>query len=233
MNEPHWQATYPGNLKRAYFITLGLASVVTVIFLGIGYLKSIDLLATSSRTDTKTRVIAFTYAQLGPPPSLLSEEGTSIGSGGVSPATPNAGVPKPVVDTEAVAETTPTQAELGSGGTGTGGLIMGEEIPASAVYLPYLRVEVKPEPKYIPMPELPKKMVRAGLSEVTVITNALVDTDGRVITVEILESSGNPGLDTVACQAALQSLFTPPRHRGRSVRVWVSIPFRFMPHERH
>ncbi len=230
--ERHWQETYPLNLKRAYFITIGLTLVVTVLFLGIGYLKSMNLLATSSRADTKTRVIAFTYAQLGPPPSLLSEEGTSIGSGGVAPQTSTAGVPKPVADTEAVAETTPTQAELGSGGTGTGGLIMGEEIPASAVYLPYLRVEVKPEPKYIPMPELPKKMVRADLREATVITNALVDFDGRVRTVEILESSGNPALDTVACQAALQSLFTPARHRGQSVRVWVSIPFRFMPPER-
>jgi TonB family protein len=229
----HWRETYPANLKRAYFITVGMTALVLIVFLAANVIKSLNIFESSNSSTAETRVIAFTYAQLGPPPSLTAEEGTLSGAGGGIPVAPNAGVPKPVADTAAVAETTPTQAELGGvsplAGTGTGGFTMGDEIPASRVYLPYLRVEVKPEPVFIPMPEFPKNFRRAGWEDANVIVNGLVDVDGKIKTVEIVQSSGNAVLDTIAGQAALESIFTPARHQDRPVRVWVSIPFHFAP----
>lgn len=86
--------------------------------------------------------------------------------------------------------------------------------------VPYYKVEIKPQPILMPAPEYPALAVKAGIEGKTVV-KMLVDTDGSVIAVEILKSSGNQMLDESAVNAAKKSKFTPAKQRDKCVRVWV------------
>jgi protein TonB len=92
--------------------------------------------------------------------------------------------------------------------------------------VPYYKVEVKPQPVFIPAPEYPDLARRAGIEGTTVV-KALVDVDGSIAEVKILQTSGNQMLDQAALAAAKEAQFSPAKQRDRYVRVWVSIPVRF------
>lgn len=90
----------------------------------------------------------------------------------------------------------------------------------------YYKLQIKPTPIYIPKPRYPELPLRAGIEGTTVVT-ALVDTDGSIMEVKILKSSGNDMLDQAALEAAKRAQFTPAKQRDRFVRVWISIPVKF------
>ena len=92
--------------------------------------------------------------------------------------------------------------------------------------VPYYRVEVKPRLIKLPAPEYPPIGIQAGIEGTTVV-KALVDTDGSVMEVKILKSSGSDMLDQAALAAGMKARFTPAKQRDRFVRVWVSIPIKF------
>jgi protein TonB len=92
--------------------------------------------------------------------------------------------------------------------------------------VPYYKVEVKPQPINIPLPQYPELARQAGI-EGQAVVKALVDVDGSIMAVQILKSSGNQMLDEAALTAARKSKFTPAKQRDKFVRVWVSIPIRF------
>ncbi len=92
--------------------------------------------------------------------------------------------------------------------------------------VPFWKVEVKPQPKNIPVPTYPDMARTAGIEGQTVV-EALVGTDGTVSDARVLKSSGNASLDQAAVEAAMRSTFSPAKQRDKAVRVWVSIPFRF------
>jgi protein TonB len=92
--------------------------------------------------------------------------------------------------------------------------------------VPYYKVEVKPQPINIPLPQYPELARQAGI-EGQAVVKALVDVDGSIMAVQILKSSGNQMLDEAALAAARKSKFTPAKQRDKFVRVWVSIPIRF------
>lgn len=92
--------------------------------------------------------------------------------------------------------------------------------------VPFWKVEVKPKPIDIKVPNYPEMARTAGI-EGQAVVEALVDVDGRVADARILKSSGNVSLDQAAVEAAMRSTFTPAKQRDQAVRVWVSIPFRF------
>jgi protein TonB len=92
--------------------------------------------------------------------------------------------------------------------------------------VPYYKVEVKPQPINIPLPQYPELARQAGI-EGQAVVKALVDVDGSIMAVQILKSSGNQLLDEAALAAARKSKFTPAKQRDKFVRVWVSIPIRF------
>lgn len=92
--------------------------------------------------------------------------------------------------------------------------------------VPYYKLEVKPKPVYSAVPKYPELPLKAGIEGTTVV-KMLVDIDGRVIDVEILQSSGNQLLDQAAVAAARKSTFTPAKQRDKLVRVWVARPIRF------
>lgn len=98
------------------------------------------------------------------------------------------------------------------------------------IIVPYYALDVKPTPISIPSPYLGS---RFGLIRGRTVVKALVDIDGSVAEVDILQSSGDLYLDDMALRAAKKAKFTPAEHQGRPVRVWVAIPFTFTQIDEH
>jgi len=96
--------------------------------------------------------------------------------------------------------------------------------------VPYYELEVKPKPLKSPVPNYPYEAKKAGIEGMTVV-KMLIDTDGSVMDVKVLKTSGNQWLDEAAIDAALKSKFKPAEHyfngKWYKVRVWVSRPFKF------
>jgi len=92
--------------------------------------------------------------------------------------------------------------------------------------VPFWKVEVKPQPVNIPVPNYPDMARQAGIEGQTVV-EALVDVDGGIADARVLKSSGNTSLDAAAVDAAMRARFSPAKQRDKAVRVWVSVPFRF------
>jgi len=105
---------------------------------------------------------------------------------------------------------------------GIGNGIGGPEIEV----VPFYKVEVKPEPVYIPKPEYPDLAKKAGI-EGRVVVKMEIEIDGSVMDAQILRSSGNQNLDEAALNQARKYKFTPARQRDKLVRVWVNMPFDF------
>lgn len=78
-----------------------------------------------------------------------------------------------------------------------------------------------PKPPY---PALSKRLGEEG----TVRLNILVNPDGGVAQLELLESSGHPRLDRSAMATVRsQWKFEPARQDGRAVAAWVIVPIQF------
>ena len=56
---------------------------------------------------------------------------------------------------------------------------------------------------------------------------ALVDTDGKVVSAEISQSSGHLALDQSALDAVRQWIFIPGKRDGVPERMWVLLPISF------
>lgn len=94
--------------------------------------------------------------------------------------------------------------------------------------VPYYKLETKPQPISMPPPEWPEIVRRAGI-EGSLQVRFLLDTDGSVIDVQVVKSSGNQLLDEAAVRSVWRYKFTPAKQRDKLVRVWVSrkIEFKF------
>jgi protein TonB len=75
-------------------------------------------------------------------------------------------------------------------------------------------------------PAYPASARRRGL-EGFVTVKLLIDEEGRVQQVEVLEVEGHAGFRQAVTRVANLWRFTPPRHRGRRVRVWAVKKVRF------
>lgn len=227
MSAVHWRITYPGNLKRAYYITIG--GTLLVLLIAFGYVKGRDIIRQRQAAMAKSRTVTFTYAQLGPPPSLSEEEAMTAASAAATPSAPTVGIPKPVEDKDAITETSATQTELGGQSplTGvTGGNVVVQidtSIPPPGTYTPH---SVNAEPRREVAPIYPESAKLLGI-EGTVWVYMFVDEKGDVIRVAIGKGSGHPALDSAAADAAWKQTFSPARQGDKPVRLWVSRPFRF------
>ena len=63
--------------------------------------------------------------------------------------------------------------------------------------------------------------------EGSTLVRVLVNTDGGVDSVMVLESSGHAGLDSAALQGAKSMEFEPARRAGEPLRVWARVPVHF------
>jgi TonB family protein len=93
--------------------------------------------------------------------------------------------------------------------------------------VPLWPIEVKPWPVSIPEAEYPEAARKTGI-EGLVVVEALVDVDGSVAGPRVLKTSGNAELDQAAVTAAREAKFNPARGRAPAVRMWVTIPYRFV-----
>jgi TonB family protein len=93
--------------------------------------------------------------------------------------------------------------------------------------VPFYKVEVKPEPIYIPPLEYPDLARKAGI-EGRVMVKMLVDIDGAIMEALILQSSGNQNLDEAALAFARRCRFKPAQQHHKPVRVWVNFPVDYL-----
>jgi TonB family protein len=75
-------------------------------------------------------------------------------------------------------------------------------------------------------PKYPEEMRKNGIEGANVM-RLLVDEQGQVKEVSIMESAGLRAFDEAAMIAAIQSLFLPGKLNNKSVSCYVSIPFKF------
>ena len=63
--------------------------------------------------------------------------------------------------------------------------------------------------------------------EGSTLVRVLVNTEGGVDSVMVLESSGHAALDSAALQGAKSMEFEPARRAGEPLRVWARVPVHF------
>lgn len=74
--------------------------------------------------------------------------------------------------------------------------------------------------------EYPLEMWDAGIEGETLL-RVLVNAEGEVDRVEVLESSGVARLDSAAVAGARLMKFTPARRDGKRIPVWAEVPVEF------
>lgn len=97
--------------------------------------------------------------------------------------------------------------------------------PNSGVEKAYAKEAV---PLYLknPPPEYPSVARRRGY-EGTVVLEVLVDREGKVLDLDLFQSSGHNVLDQAAMEAVRGWLFEPARHGEEKVDMWVKVPLTF------
>jgi len=72
------------------------------------------------------------------------------------------------------------------------------------------------------------KTARKALVEGTVILYVCIDETGQVVAVRVLKSFGNTGCNEAAIAAVKQVIWKPALQRDKPVKVWISLPVKFM-----
>jgi TonB family protein len=86
------------------------------------------------------------------------------------------------------------------------------------------RVDHPPEPISTPGAGYPAELLKFSFSGEAKV-EALLDFDGSVLAARVVESSGQLQADSAACEAALNSEFSPATHYEAPVRVWFPLPY--------
>jgi TonB family protein len=88
-------------------------------------------------------------------------------------------------------------------------------------------VDVPPQLLNRVVPRYPESAKAKGI-EGKIYVKAFVDTDGTVMSAEVIKRDGNvPELGQSAVEAAKEMKFAPAKKEGKPVKVWVTIPFKF------
>ncbi|MFH1834170.1 MAG: TonB family protein, partial [bacterium] len=103
-------------------------------------------------------------------------------------------------------------------------IIVPETDPDPGVFFP---VEEEPYPIQNPAPVYPE-MARAAEVEGVVLVRAMVNKEGRIEKAFVI--SGHPMLDEAALAAIRAWVFQPAMQQHRPVKVWVTVPIRFVLH---
>ncbi|HEY3217169.1 MAG TPA: energy transducer TonB [Candidatus Eisenbacteria bacterium] len=80
--------------------------------------------------------------------------------------------------------------------------------------------------EHLIVPEYPPHLLENDI-EGKVLLQALIDTEGRVIDVQVMASTGEPLFEHAAVEAARQSRFRPYRPAGVPIEVYVLMPYDF------
>jgi TonB family protein len=120
----------------------------------------------------------------------------------------------------------------GSWGSGSGvegdAIILGGSAPAET--LPargaVVNVEVMPESLREVEPIYPSMAQELGMSGL-VMVHMLVGRNGRVLGAVVDERTNDPMFNEASLAAARQWVFRPASNNGRTVAVWVTVPFKY------
>ena len=182
------------------------------------------------------RVIELIHLPPPPPIRLQSESAVTQPEPEALQASAS-GVPVPVIDFQA--PDTPYESTedwvnrlspVGPGDLGGGNesvvinLPVSETDPDPGAFVP---VEEEPHPILSPAPAYPE-MARAAEVEGVVVVRAMVNKEGRIEKAFVV--SGHPMLDEAALAAVRAWVFTAAMQQHQPVKVWVTIPIRFVLH---
>jgi TonB family protein len=92
--------------------------------------------------------------------------------------------------------------------------------------VPYNKLSKEPHLRDIPGVVYPSSAAQKR-QEGSVVLGLLLDTDGSVLDVKVLVSTGFMELDNAAKKNGWKARFSPPEFKGMPVRVWVSMPIDF------
>jgi TonB family protein len=85
----------------------------------------------------------------------------------------------------------------------------------------------QPAPLYGNVPiDYPLQLWDQGMEGQTLLRVRVTDT-GRVDSVEVVESSGEPAFDSAAVNGARDLRFRPARRDGKRIEVWARVPVHF------
>lgn len=87
-------------------------------------------------------------------------------------------------------------------------------------------VDVPPKPSNQQPLSYPKKARQSGI-EGHVVVNILVDEQGRIERIKVLESVPQGVFDDVALQGVKTWQFAPAQYQGKAVKVWAKQKVRF------
>lgn len=92
--------------------------------------------------------------------------------------------------------------------------------------VPYNKLSKEPHLRDIPGVVYPTSAAQKR-QQGSVVLGLLLDTDGSVLDVKVLVSTGFMELDNAAKKNGWKARFSPPEFKGMPVRVWVSMPIDF------
>ncbi|MDH4211492.1 MAG: energy transducer TonB [candidate division WOR-3 bacterium] len=92
--------------------------------------------------------------------------------------------------------------------------------------VPYYNLSKEPYLRDIPGVVYPSSAAQKR-QQGSVVLGLLLDTDGSVLDVKVLISTGFMELDNAAKKNGWKARFSPPEFNGMPVRVWVSMPIDF------
>jgi protein TonB len=186
------------------------------------------------RAPHETKVVVVPYRELAAPPPLTENTPPPQVAIQTPVAPPTVAVPVPVPDAEAPPEQTIASqeeiAQVTPGVASEGGdqLVVA---PPSEDELPkfgeYVYVEELPE-AVTKVPPVYPDMAREASVDGTVLVQALVGKDGKVMDTKVVKSI--PMLDAAAVAAVKQWVFKPALSNNKPVAVWVAVPVRFTLH---
>jgi protein TonB len=219
---PDLKRLHPIHLRRSLVISNSAA-----LFLALAAMVITKLLI----HETEIPRVVLTHSAVQLPPPVHAPLAPQLP---VSPpaAPPPEGAPLPVPDTEADPQQTvlaqdesPANIGIGEGeGEGVDTLFLAPEGETAPPYGMPVYVDELPQAITQVQPEYPDIARQSGI-EGTVIIQALVGKDGKVLDTRVVHSI--PVLDDAALKAIKEWVFKPALTNNKPVAVWVAVPVRF------
>jgi periplasmic protein TonB len=197
------------------------------------FLLSLGVVQILKHKPRETSMIVVPYRELAAPPPLTNNAPPPSVNIATPVAPPSVGVAVPVPDAEAPPEQTiASQEEIAAitpgVSSGDGDIVVA---PPSDDQLPqfgeYVYVEELPEAVTKVPPTYPD-MAREANVDGTVLVQALVGKNGKVVDVKVVKSI--PMLDQAAAEAVRKWVFKPALSNNKPVAVWVAVPVKFSLH---
>ena len=220
-------------LRRELARWLAWASGVALLLVLLAFATWFFWSRAKPEAPVERRVHIVRYTELGVPPSIARPAVPQLAiAQAVAP--PAIGIPEPVKDELAPTQTIATVTEMKEalepmtttdlGLSGGDSLVVDIDVDTSPSPGEFVAVDEEPVRLRIDPPVYPDVARSAGV-EGTVLVRVLVDKEGKVKDVIVLEPIAL--LEDAAIRCARTAVFRPAISQGRPVEVWVVMPITF------